>query len=123
MTCPIIRCPRPVVATGFIFYGFLAYPSPNYGRRRTRTRSGTSTSDLYNYVPWLFFHFFFLIFLSQGTHWGPCQGPNNMCTLNHGKFHPITVIKRKASTIQKFVCGLMVTRRNAVQIFEAKLPH
>ena len=44
-------------------------------------------------------------------------------TLNHGKFHSITVIKRKASTIPNFVCDLMVTKRNAVQIFEAKLPY
>ena len=46
---------------------------------------------------------------------GPLYIIYNMCTLNHGKFHSITVIKRKASTIQNFVCGLMVTKRNAVQ--------
>ena len=46
-----------------------------------------------------------------------------MCTLNHGKVHSITVIKRKASTIQNFMCGLMITKRYPVQIFEAKLPH
>ena len=49
--------------------------------------------------------------------------PEHVHTLNHGKFHSIAVIKRKASTIQNFMCGLIITKRYHVQIFEAKLPH